>query len=188
MPETDFFAAAVPEVCRRIVAFHQDTREPDKAMVASLTKAAQAAENDAAGLAAFQAGMKQIAVLPARAKKENRLHREKGCVLCAAPCRYGYFSLVAEPNFSLLQAAMAAEAAKPAAGQSPLGMAYGFAGALIAQSIGPHTDWIEVADLANLSFCLLLLGMAKSRLAAPEEQIRLFQDANQEFIRRSRAK
>jgi hypothetical protein len=188
MRETDFFAAAVPEVCRRIVAFHQDTREPDKAAVAALAKAAQAAEKDAAGLAAFQHQMEQIASLPGRAKNENRLHREKGCELCAAPCRYGFFSLVTEPNFGLLQAAMAAEAAKPAAEQSPLGMAYGFAGALIAQSIGPHTDWIDVADLANLSFCLLLLGMAKSRLAAPEEQIRLFQDANQEFIRRSRTK
>jgi hypothetical protein len=185
MKEADFFSAVIPEVSRRIVAFHQDTREPDRTMVASLAKAATAAEKDAAGLAAFQNQMKQIAALPGRAKKESRLHRDKGCDLCAAPCRYGYFSLITEPNFSLLQTVMAVEAAKPAAEQSPLGMAYGFAGAHIAQIAGPRTNWIDTADLANLSFCLLLLSIAKSRLAAPEEHIRLFQDANQEFIRRS---
>jgi|WetSurMetagenome_2_1015567.scaffolds.fasta_scaffold42481_3 hypothetical protein len=188
MKEADFFAAAVPEVCRRIVAFHQDTREPDKAAVSALVKVTRAAEKDAAGLAAFQNQMERIAALPGRAKKENRLYREKGCGLCAAPCRFGYFSLITEPNFALLQAAMAAEAAKPAAEQSPLGMVYGFAGAHIAQIAGPRTNWMDASALANLSFCLLLLSIAKSRLAAPEEQIRLFQDANQEFIRRSRAK
>jgi hypothetical protein len=188
MKEADFFAAVVPEACRRIVAFHQDTHEPDKAMVASLAKAAQSAEKDAEGLSAFQTQMKLVAALPGRAKLENRLHRNKGCGLCAAPCRYGYFTLVSEPQFRLLQEMMAAEAAKPAAEQSPLGMMYGFAHLHLAQTFHQKADWIAIGDLANLAFCLLLLGMAKSRLALPEKQLSLFQAANQVFIERVQGK
>ncbi len=186
MPETDFFTAAVPEVCRRIVAFHQDTREPDKAAVAALAKSAQGAEKDAAGLAAFQNQMERIASLPGRAKKENRLHRDKGCDLCAAPCRYGYFSLVSEPQMKRLQEMMAAESAKPASEQSPLGMMYRFTLSHILSTPSPEEAFMDIGHLANLSYCLLILGMAKSRLAMPEEQLTLFQRANQELIRRSR--
>jgi hypothetical protein len=185
--EEEFFAAAIPEVCRRIVAFHQDTREPDNAVVDSLVRAARTADRDAAGLAAFQAGMRRIAALPARANKGNRLHADRGCALCAVPCRYGFFTLVTKPDIALLQAVMEAETAKPAAEQSPLGLVHGFAETQIARIVGPRTDWITAADLADLSYCLLLLGMAKSRLAPPEAQLRLFQAANQEFIRRGGA-
>jgi hypothetical protein len=38
-----------------------------------------------------------------------------------------------------------------------------------------------------LAYCLLMLGMAKSRMAFPEAQSRLFQEANQEFVRRQSA-
>jgi hypothetical protein len=44
--------------------------------------------------------------------------------------------------------------------------------------------FIQSEQLVNLSFCLLLLGMAKSRLALPEAQLTLLQAANREFIRR----
>jgi hypothetical protein len=188
MQEADFFSAVIPEVSRRIVAFHQDTREPDKAMVAALVKAAQAAEKDAANLAGFQTQMALIASLPGRVKLENRLHRNKGCGLCAAPCRYGYFTLISEPRFIRMQEIAAAEAAKPASTQSPLGMAYRFTASHLAQTLGQQADWVGFAHLANLSFCLLLLGMAKSRLAMPEPQLRLFQTANQIVVQRSQPK
>jgi hypothetical protein len=188
MKEADFFSTVIPEVSRRIVAFHQDTREPDKAMVAALAKAARTAEKDAASLAGFQTQMALIASLPGRVKLENRLHRNKGCGLCAAPCRYGYFTLVSEPKFRILQERIAAEAAKPVAAQSPLGMAHGFTASHLAQTLGQQADWVGFAHLANLSFCLLLLGMAKSRLAMPEPQLRLFQAANQLVVQRSRGK
>jgi len=187
MKEDAFFSQAIPEMCRRIVAFHQDTREPDKAMVTTLVKAAQAAEKDTGSLAVFQTQMALIASLPGRAKPENRLHRNKGCSLCTAPCRYGYFTLVSDPQFSRMQAMMTAEAAKPASEQSPLGLVYSFTFTHLSQYPGFQPGLIDIGHQANLAYCLLMLGMAKSRLAMPELQLRLFQAANQEFIKRSRA-
>lgn len=184
MEEGAFFSVVAPEVCRRIVAFHQDTREPDKAVVEALIKTIQNAEKNPESLAAFQAQMAAIASLPGRAKPENRLHRTKGCNLCAAPCRYGYFTLISDPQFNRLREMMASEAAKPASEQSPLGLVYGFTFFHLSQFPGFQQGWIDRGHLGNLAFCLLLLGMAKSRLAMPEEQLRLFQAANQEYIKR----
>ena len=40
---------------------------------------------------------------------------------------------------------------------------------------------IHHEHLANLAYCLLALATAKSRLPAPEKQLKLFQQANQYF-------
>jgi hypothetical protein len=68
LDEEAFFAAVIPEVAHRIMAFHQDTREPEQGAVAALTDAIRHAEDNPEGIAAFQARMEQIAALPGRAK------------------------------------------------------------------------------------------------------------------------
>ena len=184
MPAAELLRSAVPEVCRRIVAFHQDTREPDAGTVEALADATVKAEDSPAALGAFQVQMAQVAALPGRAKAENRVHRSRGCALCAVPCRYGYFTLVSDPEFGRLQSFLAIEAARPAAEQTPLRPLYAFALSHLQALTGAGDSGVAVPHLANLAYCLLLLGMARSRLAMPERQLRLFQAANQEFIRR----
>jgi hypothetical protein len=185
MPAAEVLQMAIPEVCRRIVAFHQGTREPDPKTVEDLAGAARDAEKSPAALAAFQVQMAQVAALPGRAKPENRLHRSKGCALCAAPCRYGYFTLVSDPQISQLQTLLAAEAARPAAEQTPLRPVYAFALSHLSGLASEVERSLATPHLANLAFCLLLLGMAKSRLAMPAKQLQIFQAANQEFVRRA---
>jgi hypothetical protein len=187
MNETTYFAQVIPEVCRRIVAFHQATREPDQAVVNALTEAVYAAGRNLGALGAFQTQMARVAAMPGRAKPENRLHRNKGCALCQAPCQYGYFTLVSDPHFDQLQELLTAEAKKPAAKQSPLFPAYAFTIQHLAQLTGEQQGFMGITHLTNLSYCLLMLGMAKSRLGIPEDQLRLIQEANQEFIRRAKA-
>jgi hypothetical protein len=187
LKEKEYSAVAFPEACRRIVAFQQATREPDLDLVNTLVIAALAANKNADNLTAFKAQMNRIAALPGRAKSENRLHRNKGCSLCLAPCQFGFFTLVSDPRFSDLHEAMKAETERPAAKQSPLLPLYGFALHHIVQFVGVEEAFIESRALANLSFCLLLLAMAKSRRALPEAHLRLLQAANQEFIRRQEA-
>ena len=185
MEEEAYFTRVLPEVCHRIVAFNQATREPDPKMVEALEVAAKDAEKNAKATEAFQEQMVRVAALPGRAKLENRLHRNKGCSLCLAPCQYGFFTLVSDPQLSVLQEAMKAETERPVAKQSPLLPLYGFALHHITQLVGVEEAFIESRHIANLSFCLLLLGMAKSRRALPEAHLRLLQAANREFIRRT---
>jgi hypothetical protein len=182
-----FFTRSAPEVCRRIVAFHQATREPDPEAVASLAAALGKADQNPESLAAFQSRMAEIAALPARAVVPNRLLQDKGCRRCATPCRFGFFILVSNPQFGRLQELLAEEAAKPASGQSPLNPALGFAVTHLLDFTGESEGFLRTEDLANLSYCLLIWGMARSRLAPPENYLRLFQAANQEFIRRTQA-
>lgn len=182
--EKAFLAQALPEACTCILAFHQATREPDKKLVDALEAAARSADKNPASLTAFKEQMAQVAALPGRAKPENRLHRNKGCTLCAAPCRYGYFTLVSDPKFAGLQALFAAESGKPASKQTPLMPVYTFAVDHLLTITDTQEGYCERTHLANLAYCLLLLGMAKSRMALPEKQLVIFQGANQEFIRR----
>jgi hypothetical protein len=184
-PSGVYFTQIIPEVCRRIAAFHLATREPDQNTVQALLEMAQKSDENPESVSAFQLKMAEVAALPGRAKPENRLHRNKGCMLCAAPCRYGYFTLVSEPRFSRLQEMLTAETAKPVSAQSPLGVIYGFTIRHICELTGARESFVAADHLGNLSYCLLMLGMAKSRLALPEDQIRQFQFANQRFIQQS---
>jgi cell pole-organizing protein PopZ len=183
MSQKALFAHAIPEACARIVAYHQGTREPDKKAVKALTAAAQKADSSKKSAAAFQERMNEIWQLPGRAKPENRLHRKKGCALCQSACRYGYFSLVSEPQLSELQMLLEAEAQKPAGEQNPFNPVWGFAIAHLARITGVEQGLISAEHLGNLAFCLLLLATAKSRKPMPEEQLKIFQEATQRLIK-----
>ncbi len=184
LKEKVFLAEALPEACRLIVAFHQARREPDADLVKTLENSARGADKNPKSLAAFKEQMDRVAALPGRAKLENRLHRNKGCRLCAAPCQYGYFTLVSDPQFSLLQKNFTEEAGKPASKQTPLMPVYAFTVDHLLSISGTEKGFCEKNHLGNLAFCLLMLSMAKSRLAFPEAQTRIFQEANQAFISR----
>jgi hypothetical protein len=187
LKEEQYFSQALPEVCSRIVAFQQATREPEPGLVAALVEAARSADENPAALIAFKAQMSLVSALPGRAKPENRLHRNKGCRYCAAACQYGYFTLVSDPQFSRLQELFVLESSKPASRQTPLTPVYVFAIDHLLRLTGAQAGFCDLAHAANLAYCLLMLGMAKSRLAFPEAQSRLFQEASQEFVRRQSA-
>lgn len=182
LSEKEFIDLAVPEACRRIVAFHQATREPFPEQVKPLLATAINAEQNAESLTAFKTQMMLVSAFPGRAKAENRLHRNKGCSYCTVPCQYGFFTLVSDPNFSHLQAFLTAESQKPAATQTPLLPVYLFTVEHLIKLTGSRDGYFERDQVANLSFCLLMLALAKSRLAFPEDHVRLYQIANQRFI------
>jgi hypothetical protein len=188
MSEEAYFKKTIPEVCRRIVAFHEGTREPSPARIETLIHTALDADKSPQHALAFQIQVARVVRLKQRALPENRLHRKKGCQFCRLPCHYGYFTLVSDPQFVKLQELLAAEVKKPAAEQSPLSPVYSFTIQHIAKLMGTQGGFIEIEHLINLSYCLLMLGMAKSRLALAEEQLRLFQLANQEVLRRDKAR
>ncbi len=182
LTQTKFFDEVIPQVCWRIVAFSQNSREPDKKLVDQLTKTAKDAEKDQKSLAAFQDKMLEIAALPGRAKADNRLHRKKGCRFCQTPCRYGYFSLVSDPHFDLLQRILEAETGKAKSEQNPINPVWAFAIAHLMRLLDTDQGFISAEHLGNLAFCLLMLSIAKSRYPLPEQQITAFQAANQRLI------
>jgi hypothetical protein len=183
MSVPDYFAQAVPEACRRIVAFHQRTREPDRGTTATLAEAARIAHANTIAATIFANQMAQIAGLPGRAKADNRLRRNKGCQFCAAPCRYGFFALVSKPNYDLLHKLLEAETQKPKQDQDPVKAAWSFATGHLWRSLGLEQGYITADHLGNLAYCLLTLGMSKSRYVLPEEELQAFQAANQALIR-----
>lgn len=183
LSELAYYEMVTPEVCRRMVSFHQASREPSQERVESLVQAAQAATNSPKKAEAFQQEMTKVAQLPQRASPEGRLHRKKGCQFCKFPCSYGYFTLISDPEFRLLQDLFAAEARKPAAEQNPWTPCVRFTRSHLQGLAGMAADFIEPGHLLNLSYCLLMLSTAKSRLPSPEQQLRLLQATGQEFIR-----
>lgn len=182
--ETALSEKAWPEACHYIVAFHQATREPDEEMVEGLTKAAQAAEKNEKNLRAFKDKMNEVVTQPGRAKPENRLHRSKGCKFCVTPCRYGYFTLVSDPQVQELQELFKGEMSRPAEQQTPLRPAYAFTINHLTRVTSSNQGAIAFTHVVNMAYCLLLLGMAKSRMALPEKQLIIFQGGSREFVRR----
>jgi len=182
MTMTKYFAEVTPEVCHRIVAFHQHSRHPDAEMVQKLTAKAKRADSNPEKAGAYQEVMSEIAALPQRAKPDNRLHRKKGCRFCATPCQYGYFTLVSEPHFDLLQKMLEAEVQKPKEAQDVVQVAWNFAASHLVKTQVSRNYIATRAHLGNLAYCLLMLAMAKSRFALPEKQITAFQAANQRAI------
>lgn len=184
MKPADFLQAVLPEVCYRISAFHYASREPDQDKVQSLINSASKAAKNKKHVLAFQEELSQLASLPPRADPDNRLHRKKGCAFCHLPCQYGYFSLVSEPEFAHLRDLLQTETQKPAAEQSPLRPAYEFTIQHLRNLTGANFVTMQVQHLTNLSYCLLMLGMAKSRLAVPGKHLQYFQAANQDVVQR----
>jgi hypothetical protein len=180
----DYFTQAVPEACRRIVAFHQQTREPDRGMTVTLTEAARIAHASTTTATIFANQMAQVTGLPGRAKPDNRLRRNKGCQLCAAPCRYGFFALTSKPNYGLLHKLLEIETQKPPQEQDPVRATWTFATGHLWRSLGLEQGYITAYHLGNLAYCLLTLGMSKSRYVLPEKELQTFQATNQALIRR----
>jgi len=178
-----YFEAALPEVCWRIVAFHQASREPDPEVVQALVEVGSKADSSEAGAQKFQAAMADIAANPGRAKPDNRLHRHKGCRFCAAPCRYGYFSLVSEPVFKRLLGMLESENEKPAQSRDPVNVLWTYTMTHLWSVLGIREGFIRADHLGNLSYCLLMLATAKSRFALPEKQLQAFQTMNRDMIR-----
>ena len=179
----DFVKAVAPEVAYRICAFQQATREPDKETVEKLSQALTIADTKPEQAAEYQALMKAVAIHPGRAKTANRLHRQKGCSLCQAPCQYGFFTLISEPDFKTLLAMLGAENKKIAAERNPVNVLWTYTTTHLWKTLGTNEGFISADHLGNLSYCLLMLGTAKSRFPMPEEQLTRFQEMNQATIR-----
>ncbi len=174
---------AVEKAAWLVVSFQSASRNPDGELVAGLADAARGADSSPEACRAFQAKMDALAQLPGRAKESNRLHRKKGCRFCESPCRYGYFSLISEPDFKELQHALEAENSKPLAERQPIQAVWHFTLEHLSQAIDIGQIPIAANHLGNLAYCMVALATIKSRFAFPEEQMRKFQDLNQAMIR-----
>ncbi len=180
----DDWPRAVEAASRLIVAFHQASRDPDSKLVEGLVTAALDADSSPEACRAFQEKVNELAKLPGRAKANNRLHRKKGCRFCEAPCRYGYFSLISEPDFNDLQSALEAENNKPPLERQPVQAIWMYTLKHLSQTLNAGQWQIPAAHLGNLAYCLLMLSTAKSRFAFPEEVVKRFQEQNQQLIQR----
>lgn len=178
-----FTDLVVPGLARRIVAFQQATRKPEEEVIRELAGMLKGADASPEQAAACQAVMSRVAAHPGRAKAANRLHREKGCALCAAPCRYGFFTLMSEPDFKTMGAMLDAENKKPARERNAVNVLWAFTRAHLWQVLGARAGVIRADHLGNLSYCFLMLGTAKSRFVLPEVQLKIFQALNQQAIR-----
>lgn len=183
MSEAKFFKVAIPEVCSRIVAFHEDSREPSQYWVEALIKKAGKADENPQGAYDFQEELSKVARLPQRALPENRLHRKKGCAFCQLPCNYGFFTLVSDPDFDTLQDMLEAEVNRSGDTKSAIRPVWNFTFSHLIQSIDFEEEYtIHQRHLGNLSYCLLMLAMAKSRLALPAKQLQVYQVINQRLM------
>ena len=179
----EFIKAVAPEVAQRIAAFQQASRLPDEETVEKLSKAIIKADSNPEKAAEYQALMKAVAIHPGRAKMANRLHRQKGCSLCQAPCQYGFFTLISEPDFKTLLSMLGAENKKIASERNPINVLWTYTTTHLWNQLEVNKGFISADHLGNLSYCLLMLGTAKSRFAMPEEQLTRFQEMNQNTIR-----
>jgi hypothetical protein len=179
----EFSEAVIPEVANRMAAFQQSTRQPDQDSVEKLSAALKDADTSPEKAAGFQGVMKSIANHPGRAKPANRLHRQKGCSLCQAPCQYGFFTLISEPDFKTLLAMLGAENKKLAAERNPVKVLWTYTTTHLWNTLEAQEGYISADHLGNLAYCLLMLGTAKSRFPMPEAQLTRFQEMNQATIR-----
>ena len=172
----DDWPRAVEAASKLIVAFQQASRNPEPERVAALARLALSADSSPEACRAFQEQMDELAQLPGRAKAENRLHRKRGCQLCETPCRYGYFSLITEPNFEDLPNLLEAQTTPP------VRAVWRFTLTHLAETFKVDRWHISAKHLGNLSYCLISLATAKSRYPFPEAQMRKFQAMNQQMI------
>ena len=171
------------EAASRILSFHTASRYPDDELVNVLADSMFYANDSPENLRRFHSLMEETALHPGRAAPENRLHRRKGCRFCETPCRYGYFSLVSDPDFRLLQKMLEEENKKPAGDQDPIRATWAYGSIHLWKILGVKQGFITPYHLGNMTFCLLMLATAKSRFALPEKQITLYQAANQKLIK-----
>lgn len=182
MEEAELFKQVIPEACWRVVAFHERSREPHPQLVEMLTTTALSAQDNPQNAARYVSLMEDITFLHGRAKAENRLRRDKGCQFCTAPCHYGFFSLVSEPRYQFLFALLKAETLGKAGQPDPIQAAWAFARSHLWRSLGIEQSFITRENLANLAYCLLVLGTARSRYPFPQAQFLAIQRVNQALI------
>ena len=176
-------ASAVPDIARRIMAFHLASREPEQDDVAALAQLLKIADHSPQEAAAFQEVMHVVALgQPGRAKWSNRLHHDKGCAYCKAPCRYGFFTLVSEPDFITLKAMLDVENKKLVQERDAVHVLWTYTKKHVWRILGNGAGIITAEDLGNLSYCLLLLGTAKSRFALPETQLEMYQGMTYNYV------
>ncbi len=162
----------IPEIARRILIFHLSDREPDPELVEVVTEILIIAENGPEETAAFQDVMRLVSAHPNRAKLENRLHRKKGCAFCSTPCRFGFFTLISEPDFITLKSMLDAENRKLAQERDAVTVLWTYTRKHIWSILETEGGMINARSLSDLSYCLLLLGTAKSRFALIEDQLK----------------
>ena len=183
-PEEDFFLPAMLEACRRLVSFHQGSTSLEESQVNAFAELAMQASSTSEALIYYQQEMDKLIHLPGRAALKNRLHRRRGCALCAAPCYYGFFALISDPQFQVLKQALLDESHKPPAEQNLVLILWAFARYHLRVTLGAHQDFITVRHLGNLAFCLYLFATAKSRFPFQEAVVKALQDTNQKMILR----
>ena len=167
---------AAPQAAKRILAFHLATRQPDPGSVSLLARMLEIADQGPRQAAVFQGVMDRLANLPARARPANRLHRNKGCSSCSAPCRFGFFTLLSEPDFTPLKALLDQENRKLPGERDAVETLWTFTQGHIWSILGKGKGLITSSHLGHLSYCLLLLATAKSRFALPEAQLQKYQE------------
>ena len=177
----DDWESALDSALRLMVSFQQARREPDDELVSGLVRVALNADSSPEACRAFQEKMEALARLPGRAKAQNRLHRKRGCRLCETPCRYGYFSLITEPKFDLLQEMLEEKS------NQPIQAVWEFTLKHLAEKITDKPWQIRAEHIGNLAYCLVSLATAKSRYRFPEAQMQKFQAMNQAMIRQKKA-
>ena len=183
LPMKEFIDLVVPEVASRVMAFHSAAPVPEEEAVKELTRVMKGADNNPKKAAAFQAAMRVVAAHPGRAKVNKRLHKNKGCQFCVAPCQYGYFSLMSEPDFIALKAMLDEENNKIAEERNAVNVLWTYTREHFWSVLEKQEGYISAYHLGNLSYCLLILGIAKSRFALPEKELLTFQALNQRTIR-----
>jgi len=179
----EYFARTVPEACRKIVDFYINDRKEKEQFLDTFNRSARLVHQSPRTAWAFSTLMALLTGSPERSSEQHRLRKTRGCQFCAAPCRYGHFLLISNPEYGLLQRLLKEEAAKPAKEQDPLRTTWRFALAHLWRTLGITQAYVSSAHLGNLAYCLLVLGMSKARFPFPGESFQHYQAANQLLIR-----
>jgi len=180
LSEEEYFARVIPVACRRIVSFHDETREPNEAVVTELTKLATSASDSP--LATWQFSLRMSMLANQSQTKKSALCNQKGFKIPDAACRYLLFALVSKPNYPLLKAMLEAEAQKPINERDPVKAIWAFTLTHLQNSLGTKQTYITANHIGNLAYCLLSLGINKSRYPFPEETMEALHRLNQTQI------
>jgi len=167
--------------CSHITAFHRAEAAAAEHLEIDLYQRAQKA-SAGQGLKRFKEKMAEIAALPGRSKLERRLHHLRGCKLCKSPCEYGYFSLLAEPDFERLFEDLSEFNSSPGQKMDPVEIIWDFTKRLLTAGYGGGGWAVEPVHLGNLSYCMISLATAKSRYPFPEKTMGMIQGWNQDCI------
>jgi hypothetical protein len=180
LSEDEYFARVIPAACRRIVSFHHNTREPDEAVVAKLTKRATFA--GVSPLAAWKFSRQMNDLASQKKNQKLELCHQKGFKISDVACQYLLFALVSKPNYQLLKVMLETEAQKSINERDPVEVMWTFTLTHLRNSLGTKQAYISANHLGNLAYCLLSLGMNKSRYPFPEEPAEILSRLNQTQI------